>query len=335
MLQLILLEKHIGMKDRFKELDNVPDFQANIENPKVQKTDDMKVLQINVGRLCNLACKHCHVEAGPSRTEIMSKEVMDACLKTYNKWGFDTIDITGGAPEMNPNFRWFVEECCRISNHVIVRSNMVIMLEEGYEDLPEFYARNNVELVVSLPHYKAKKTNKQRGDSVFEGSIEILKKLNALGYGTDSDLVLNMVYNPSGAFFPPNQQAMETEYKEKLGREYGISFNNLFCITNNPIGRFGKFLVQSGNFEGYMYKLYDAFNPETLENMMCRYQISVGWDGKVYDCDFNQAEGIEISTKQTIFDIADSDYEVRNICFDKHCYACTAGSGSSCGGTTE
>ena len=295
----------------------------------------MKVLQVNVGRMCNLACKHCHVEAGPHRTETMSKEVMEACLRAYSNWGFQTIDITGGAPEMNPNFRWFVEEACKICDHVIVRTNMVILLEEGYTDLPEFYAKNKVEINVSMPHYKARTMNRQRGNEVFERSIEVLKKLNSLGYGRDSELVLNMVYNPAGAFFPPDQAAMEKEYKAALSRDYGIEFNNLFCITNNPIGRFGQFLVNSGNFEGYMSKLHGAFNPATLENMMCRFQISVGWDGRLYDCDFNQAADMEISTRETIFDIAAKPYSPRPIVFDKHCYACTAGAGSSCGGTTE
>jgi radical SAM/Cys-rich protein len=170
---------------------------------------------------------------------------------------------------------------------------------------------------------------------VFERSIEVLKKMNALGYGKDPELVLNMVYNPGGAFFPPDQTTMENEYKEILGREYGIVFNNLFCITNNPMGRFGAFLVSSGNFEGYMKKLHDAFNPATLENMMCRFQVSVAWDGELYDCDFNQAADMKVTTNQTIFDIAEAPYEARTIYFDKHCYACTAGAGSSCGGTTE
>ena len=325
----------MDMREKFRELDSVPAFESKIKDPAIAKTADMNVLQINVGRLCNLACKHCHVEAGPNRKEIMSKEVMKACLNVYSAWGFETIDITGGAPEMNPDFRWFVEECCRICNHVIVRSNMVIMLEEGYTDLPDFYAKNKVELFVSLPHYKAKKTDRQRGDKVFERSIEVLHKLNALGYGKDPALVLNMVYNPGGAFFPPDQTTMEKEYKEKLGNEYGIVFNNLFCITNNPMGRFGAFLVSSGNFESYMKKLHDAFNPATLVNMMCRFQISVAWDGSLYDCDFNQAAGMKISTGETIFDMVGKPYEPRKICFDKHCYACTAGAGSSCGGTTE
>ncbi|WP_456153402.1 arsenosugar biosynthesis radical SAM (seleno)protein ArsS [Mogibacterium sp.] len=325
----------MNMKKVFDELDYIPEFQSRIKDKSVFKTEDMKVLQINVGRLCNLACKHCHVEAGPGRKEVMNRDVMKACLEVYNNWGFETIDITGGAPEMNPDFRWFVEECVKVCSHVIVRSNLVIMLESGFEDMPEFYAKNKIELFVSLPHYKAKKTNKVRGEGVYERSIEVIKRLNSLGYGTDPELILNMVYNPSGAFFPPNQEMMENEYKKRLYDEFGIQFNNLFCITNSPIGRFGLFLKASDNLGGYMNKLYEAFNPATLCNMMCRFQLSVGWDGRLYDCDFNQAEDIEISTQETVFDIVDKEYKARDIIFDKHCYACTAGAGSSCGGTTE
>ena len=236
---------------------------------------------------------------------------------------------------MNPNFCWLVEEAVKICPRVIVRTNLVIMLEEGYEDLPEFYAANQVEIVCSLPHYKAKNANRQRGEGVFEGSVEVLRRLNAVGYGRQPGLVLNMVYNPGGAFFPPAQDAIEREYRERLGGDYGIVFNNLFTITNNPIGRFGSFLVKSGNLPGYMQKLYEAFNKKTLPNMMCRTQVSVGWDGTLYDCDFNQALGMEISTGETIMDLAEKPYRPRRICFDKHCYACTAGQGSSCGGCTQ
>ena len=323
------------MNDDFSMLKDVPAFESRIADERLLMTEHMDVLQINVGRLCNLACKHCHMEAGPARTEVMSRDVMEACLAAYEMQGFGTIDITGGAPEMNPDFRWFVEESCRICPHVIVRTNLVIMLEEGYTDLPEFYADHGVELVCSLPHYKAKTTDRQRGANVFERSIEVLKRLNDAGYGKDPELILNMVYNPAGAFFPPDQDAMEKEYKAALDSRYGIVFNNLFCITNNPVGRFGDFLIRSDNFVSYMKKLCAAFNPATLENMMCRFQVSVGYDGSLYDCDFNQAADIKISTGDTVFDIAEKPHEPRRICFDKHCYACTAGAGSSCGGTTE
>lgn len=323
------------MADDFTILKDIPDFESRITDDRYAMTESMDVLQINVGRLCNLACKHCHMEAGPLRTEVMGREVMEACLAAYKKQGFSTIDITGGAPEMNPDFRWLVQEACALCPHVIVRTNLVIMLEDGYEDLPEFYAERDVELVCSLPHYKAKTTDKQRGAEVFNRSIRVLQRLNELGYGRKPELVLNMVYNPAGAFFPPDQTAMEREYKEHLGRDYGIAFNQLFTITNNPSGRFREFLERSGNLEDYMNKLCTAFNPATLQNMMCRYQVSVGYDGSLYDCDFNQAIGLKISTGESIFDLAERSCGPRRICFGKHCYTCTAGAGSSCGGTTE
>lgn len=235
---------------------------------------------------------------------------------------------------MNPHFRWFVEEAVKVCPDVMVRSNLTVMLEEGYEDLPEFYAANKVTVICSLPHYKAKNSNKQRGEGTFEKSIQVLKRLNALGYGKDPELTLNMVFNPGGAFFPPEQSAMEKEYKEHLGSEYGIVFNHLFTITNNPIGRFGAFLARTGNMEGYLTKLYDAFNPGAVAGMMCRSQLSVGWDGRVYDCDFNQAVDLPIEGADHIKDLVGKPYEKRRIRLDKHCYACTAGQGSSCGGCT-
>ncbi|MCI9248905.1 MAG: radical SAM/Cys-rich domain protein [Dorea sp.] len=321
-------------REEFKKLAQIPDFQDSVEDKELLMTDKMSVLQINVGRLCNLACKHCHVEAGPNRTEVMGRDVLEDCLKLYKEWGFQTIDITGGAPEMNPHFRWFVEEAVKVCPDVMVRSNLTVMLEEGYEDLPEFYAANKVTVICSLPHYKAKNSNKQRGEGTFEKSIQVLKRLNALGYGKDPELTLNMVFNPGGAFFPPEQSAMEKEYKEHLGREYGIVFDHLFTITNNPIGRFGAFLTRTDNMEGYLTKLYDAFNPGAVAGMMCRSQLSVGWDGRVYDCDFNQAVDLPIEGADHIKDLVGKPYEKRRIRLDKHCYACTAGQGSSCGGCT-
>lgn len=326
----------MDIREEFLRLKEIPDFESKISEERVKATGDkLEVLQINVGRLCNLACKHCHVEAGPLRTEVMSREVMEACLKVYKEQNFSTIDITGGAPEMNPHFRWFVEEASKISSHVIVRTNLTIMLEEGYGDLPQFYADHKINVVCSLPYYRAKDADRMRGQGSFDGSIKVIKRLNEAGYGINPDLKLDMVYNPGGAFFPPAQDAIEKEYKAKLGAEFGIVFNNLYTITNNPIGRFGSFLIRSGNMKGYMNKLYSAFNGRTLTNMMCRSQLSVAWDGSLYDCDFNQAIGIQISTKESIFDLVGKKYKKRRICFDKHCYACTAGQGSSCGGSTE
>ena len=323
-------------RELFTELQGIPSFESMIKDECCKETGDrLDVLQINIGRKCNLACKHCHVEAGPSRTEEMSKEVMEACLSVYKEQGFSTIDITGGAPEMNSSFRWLVDEVSKICSHVIVRSNLVILLEKGYEDLPEFYAAHKVELYVSLPYYRSKETDHMRGNGTFEASVRALKKLNALGYGINLDLVLNMVYNPGGAFLPPDQEAMEKEYKQRLGNDYGIVFNQLFTITNNPIGRFGEFLRKSGNLQGYMSRLYGGFNPGTLPGMMCRNQLSVAWDGALYDCDFNQAIGLRANTEKNILDMVGRPYAKRKICFYQHCYACTAGAGSSCGGTTE
>lgn len=324
------------IRKRFKELDKIPEFQSKITDEAwALTTDKMDVLQINVGRLCNMTCRHCHVEAGPTRTEVMSREVLEACLQVAREQNVETVDITGGAPEMSPDFRWFIGEITKICPHVIVRTNLAILTEPGYEDLVDFYAENKINVVCSLPHYKARNSEKQRGEGTFLKSIDVLKKLNEAGYGEKPGLLLDIVYNPGGAFFSPDQTALEKEYKEKLGADYGVVFNHLFTITNNPIGRFGGFLIRTGNFESYMDKLYRAFNPGTIEGMMCRFQISVAWDGTLYDCDFNQAIELPICTKETIFDWIGKPFQKRKICFDKHCYACTAGQGSSCGGATE
>lgn len=319
-----------------EELDGIPDFESCIKDEAIkQALPNIEVMQINVGRLCNLACKHCHMEAGPARTEVMGREVMEACLKVYKDQGFSTIDITGGAPEMNPNFEWFLNEAAKVCSHIIVRTNLVILLEEPYRHLPQLFAKHKVEVVCSLPYYSAKDVDRQRGEAVFERSIQAIKMLNELGYGKDPELVLNFVFNPGGAFLPPEQNAIEKEYKAKLGAEHGIVFNHLFTITNNPTGRFAGFLNRSGNLVSYMDKLYNAFNEGTLERMMCRNQLSVGWDGKLYDCDFNQAADLTIASGETIMDLVGKPLKIRFIKFGKHCFACTAGKGSSCGGTTE
>ena len=319
-----------------KELNVIPAFETRMTNEEYgYTTDRLDVMQINVGRLCNLACKHCHVEAGPNRTEVMSRDVMEACLKVCREQQVGTIDITGGAPEMNPDFEWLAGEACKICDHVIVRTNLVILKEEKYRHLPQFYADHKIEVVCSLPYYRAKEMDRVRGSGTFDQAIQVIQELNALGYGKNPDLVLNMVYNPAGAFFPPVQSAMEKEYKARLGEDYGIVFNQLFTITNNPMGRFEAFLKRSGNLESYMKKLSDAFNEETLPGLMCRFQISVGYDGKVYDCDFNQAAEMPVLTGQSIFDMAGKPYQRRKICMADHCYGCTAGQGSSCGGATE
>ena len=314
----------------FHELTEIPVFQEMVPDKKYMDTEEhLDVLQMNIGRKCNLLCKHCHVNAGPARTEEMSKEVMDACLTFAKEQNIATIDITGGAPEMTPHLEYLIEESSRICNHVIIRTNLVILLEEEYEQLMEVYAKNNVEIVCSLPYYRAAEMDKVRGEGSFDKAIEVIKHLNAIGYGRNPELVLNMVYNPAGAFFPPDQEAMEKEYKQKLSQDFGIEFNSLYTLYNNPMGRFGAFLQRSGNLKRYMKKLFDAFNADTVGALMCRTQISVDYDGQLYDCDFNLAAGIPVVGNQKIFDVTGKPYQVRKIRMDKHCYACTAGAGSS------
>ena len=314
----------------FHELTEIPVFQEMVPDKKDMDTEEhLDVLQMNIGRKCNLLCKHCHVNAGPARTEEMSKEVMDACLTFAKEQNIATIDITGGAPEMNPHLEYLIEESSRICNHVIIRTNLVILLEEEYEQLMEVYTKNKVEIVCSLPYYRAAEMDKVRGEGSFDKAIEVIKHLNAIGYGRNPELVLNMVYNPAGAFFPPDQEAMEKEYKQKLSQDFGIEFNSLYTLYNNPMGRFGAFLQRSGNLKRYMKKLFDAFNADTVGALMCRTQISVDYDGQLYDCDFNLAAGIPVVGNQKIFDVTGKPYQVRKIRMDKHCYACTAGAGSS------
>ncbi|MDD5823971.1 MAG: arsenosugar biosynthesis radical SAM protein ArsS [Firmicutes bacterium] len=313
----------------FHNIKNVPDFQTVIDPQYISSVDYCDVLQMNITRKCNLVCKHCHVDAGPHRSEEMFKETIDACLAFAEEQKVGTIDITGGAPELCTNFEYLVSRATEICKHVIVRTNLTVLLEEGYTHLPKFYAEKGVEIVCSLPHYRAKDVDKVRGDGTFNGCIEVLHKLNELGYGKDSNLVLNMVYNPAGAFFPPNQASMEAEYKVRLKEDFDIEFNSLFTLYNNPMGRFGQFLIRSRNMEKYLTKLYDAFNEETVPGMMCRYQISVDHDGTVYDCDFNLAAELPLIKPATIHDFVGKPYSARKIRMDKHCYACTAGAGSS------
>ncbi len=293
------------------------------------------ILQVNVGKLCNQACKHCHVDASPIRTEIMGRSVIEACLRALRGFQIPTLDITGGAPEMIPDFRLLVTEARKLNAKVIVRHNLTVMFEPGQRDLPEFFAANEMEVVCSLPYFLQQQTDAQRGTGVFDKSIEALKRLNAAGYGTNEDLVLNLVYNPVGAFLPPAQEAIEADFRRELRERYGITFNNLFTITNVPIARFLDWLRRSKNEEAYMAKLVGSFNPATVEGLMCRNTISVDWTGKLYDCDFNQmlALSVEENRPQTIFDFDPEKLKNRSIATANHCFACTSGAGSSCGGT--
>ncbi len=292
-------------------------------------------LQVNVGKLCNQACKHCHVDASPKRTEIMPREVVDACLEVLKKYKIPTLDITGGAPELNPNFRYFVAEAKKTGAKVMIRHNLTVMFEDGQTDLPEFFAENEVEVVCSLPYFLPAQTDAQRGAGVFDKSIEALKRLNATGYGIDENLILNLVYNPSGAFLPPAQEAIEKDFRRELKTRFDISFNNLYTITNMPVARFLDWLRRSKNEESYMRKLVNAFNPATISGLMCRNLISVDWRGNLYDCDFNQMLEISVSDElpQTIHEFSLEKFTNRQIKTAAHCFGCTAGTGSSCGGT--
>lgn len=317
------------------QLQGFPSFANKEECKKYSTTNEsLDTMQINLGKKCNLACKHCHIDAGVDRKEVMSKEVMGACLEIFEKNNFKTIDITGGAPEMNPNFQWLIEETAKRKIHTIVRTNLVILTEAGYTHLPELYAQNKVEIFASLPYYTEKDTDRQRGKGNFSKMISVLQKLNRLGYAKDPELILNLVYNPGGAFLPPSQISLTGEFKRKLDHLYGVSFNNLFTITNNPIGRFGDFLERSGNLTTYMNRLISSFNPTAVERIMCRSQLSVSWDGILYDCDFNQALNLEVNGVNCIQDLRGTPLKVRKIVFGNHCYACTAGAGSSCCGAT-
>lgn len=297
----------------------------------------LEILQINVGYMCNQVCAHCHVDAGPDRKEIMTKETMQQCLDVIKASGAHTLDLTGGAPEMNPNFRWFVEEAAKIGiKDFIVRSNLTIILaNKKYHDLPEFFKKYNIHVVSSMPHWTRGKTDKQRGEGVFNKSIEALKMLNKVGYGMpESDLKLDLVYNPSGAFLPGDQMSLEKEFKNALLEDFGIHFHSLFAITNLPISRFLDYLIASENYEDYMYALVEAYNPTAVKNVMCTNTLSVSWDGWLYDCDFNQMLDLKVASKtQHISQYNKDMLQKRNIIISQHCYGCTAGAGSSCQGT--
>jgi radical SAM/Cys-rich protein len=297
----------------------------------------IEIFQINVGKLCNQTCLHCHVDAGPDRREVMSRETAELCIAALAKSGAHTLDITGGAPELNPNFRWLVEQARALGKRVIDRCNLSVLLIRSQVDLAEFLARHEVEVTASLPYFQPDKTDAQRGAGVFEKSIEGLKMLNALGYGAAGGrLVLNLVYNPAGAFLPPAQEGLERDFKRELLNRHGVVFNSLFTITNMPISRFLEFLLQSGNYERYMNRLVNAFNPAAARGVMCRNTISVGWEGTLYDCDFNQMLELPVGfgVARHVRDFVAGELDDRRIVTGQHCYGCTAGAGSSCGGAT-
>lgn len=297
--------------------------------------DRVDTLQVNMGKLCNQSCKHCHVEAGPYRKEIMSREVVESVVRALEHEEISTVDITGGAPEMNPNFEYLVEKARALGRHVIVRSNLTVYLEPGKEHVPEFLKKHSVEIVASLPCYLEQNIDAQRGDGVAQRSIKVLRWLNELGYGKrDSGLVLNLVYNPAGPALPPSQEKLESDYKRELEERYGVFFNDLYTITNVPIGRFKSTLSAKGTLGRYMETLDEAFNSCVVDSLMCRNLVSIDWDGTLYDCDFNQMLSLPVITGaiRTMNEFDLSILAKRKIATGNHCYACTAGSGSSCGG---
>ena len=318
--------------------DEISPFLHELKMPQdVLTAVGIDILQVNVGKLCNMTCQHCHVDAGPDRREVMTKETIDHCLSAIKSSRIQTIDLTGGAPEMNPHFRYFVEQARKLDCHVIDRCNLTILLANGFKDVPQFLADHKVEVVASLPCYLEENTDSQRGDGAFQKSIEALKILNGLGYGDPaSGRKLTLVYNPVGTSLPPNQSALEDQYRKVLRDEYSIEFNQLFTITNMPISRFLEYLLEQGKYEEYMQRLIDAFNPAAIQGLMCRNLISVSWDGKIYECDFNQMLELQVGPEypQTIAEFDLQSLAQRRIQTNQHCFGCTAGAGSGCLGST-
>ncbi len=321
-------------EDRFQPFDSALD-QCGL-GPLT--ADGIRVVQINTGKLCNQTCKHCHVDAGPDRTEEnMSWETLGLCLRAIESLERPTVDITGGAPELNPHFRWFVRRVRALGCHVIDRCNLTVLAIRGQRDLAGFLASHGVEVVASLPYFLASRTDAQRGSGVFDKSLQGIRQLNDLGYGRQgSGLVLNLVYNPTGAFLPPDQAAVEADFRHELRSRHGIEFNSLLTIANMPISRFLEFLVRTGNLDRYMRKLVSAFNPAAARGVMCRTTLSIGWDGSLHDCDFNQMLSLQVGGRgpRHIRDFDEDLLAGRPVVTGQHCYGCTAGSGSSCSGAT-
>jgi len=318
----------------------LPVFEAALDRAGLFPLRAVRVdtLQVNVGKRCNQACKHCHVDAGPNRTEEMTRETAELVIAALERSpGIGTLDITGGAPELNAHFRFLVESARALGRHVMDRCNLTVLFTPGQEDTARFLADRQVEIVASLPYFLAQRTDAQRGAGVFDRSLDALRLLNDLGYGRNgTGLTLNLVYNPTGAFLPPAQAEIEAEYKTEMAKRYGIVFNHLYTITNMPISRFRHFLERSGNYARYMDRLTAAFNPAAAANVMCRSLVSVGYDGALYDCDFNQMLELPLGAglPSHIRDLDAAALERREIVVGEHCLGCTAGAGSSCGGAT-
>lgn len=317
-----------------------PKFDTRLQEAAIfpLTATEVEIVQVNLGKMCNQTCKHCHVDAGPDRREIMTRETMGQLLDLLRGSAVQVVDLTGGAPEMNPNFRWFVSEIAAMGKTSMVRCNLTIILaNKSYNDLPQFFKDNRVHVVSSLPYYDRDRTDRQRGKGVFDDSIQALKMLNDVGYGIEgTGLKLDLVYNPNGAFLPGPQASLEADFKREMKKLFDIEFNQLFAITNMPISRFLEYLIESDNLESYMVKLVNAFNPQAALGAMCRNMISVGWDGYVFDCDFNQMLDMKIDMGRALHvsQLSLSELKGRKILTNQHCYGCTAGTGSSCGGST-
>ncbi len=315
----------------------VPDFDQVLERHGLPllEAQDIQVLQVNVGKLCNQTCVHCHVDAGPDRKEVMSRRTAEQVVELLRRHPIPTLDITGGAPELNPQFRWLVHEARALGRHVIDRCNLTVLLTGPQADLVDFLATHEVEVVASLPSFRSAGTDAQRGAGVFEKSIEAMRRLNAAGYGKGGTLRLNLVHNPVGAFLPGSQSSLERNYKRELETRHGIVFNQLYTITNMPISRYLEYLERTGNLRPYLELLVNSFNPRAASAVMCRTQLSVGWDGTLYDCDFNQMLAMPVNhgAAKTLADLLTSGQLRRKVRTDRHCFGCTAGAGSSCGGS--
>lgn len=323
-VKVLSLSSEIPFEEKLKEIGLFP-----------LKPTQIEILQINLGKMCNQTCTHCHVDAGPDRKEIMTRETMLFCLEAVRKSSAHTVDLTGGAPEMNPDFLWFVEELSKLGKKIIVRSNLTILVSnKKFRTFPEFFKQHKIVVISSLPCYTQENTDKQRGEGVFSRSVQALKILNELGYGKEgTGLELHLVFNPIGASLAGLQEKLQADYKRELGEKFGIIFNNLYTITNLPISRFLDYLLAIGKYEAYMEKLVNAFNPSTVSGVMCRNTVSVGWDGFLYDCDFNQMLELKVNSHtQHIRDFDANNLQKRKIIVSQHCYGCTAGAGSSCQG---
>lgn len=309
-------------------LASFPPFAGEIDERYRRTEEHLTTFQVNVGYKCNLACRHCHLNCSPARTEEMPRETMQACLDACAAGGYGVFDITGGAPEMNPDLEWLIEQASKLDVEIVVRTNLCILLEPEYERFFDVYDRHDVHLFASLPAYSARNCDKVRGDGTFMANIEVLKRLNGLGFGTGKHH-LTLVYGPPGPTLPPKNSETEAEYHRRLKEDFGVEFTDLATMTNMPCGRFAEALNRKGRLDRYMEKLLGAFNPETVPDMMCRKQVSVDWQGKLYDCDFNQAMGLPLLSGETVFDWAGHAPRPRRIAFRNWCYACTAGSGST------